>query len=147
MLAAQHAAIEEIRPGNSWIAPHDAAVRTITRGLIRLGLLKGTLDENLKSESYKRYFMHKTGHWLGLDVHDVGDYRIDGEYRELEPGMAMTVEPGIYIAPDAKGVAAKWRGIGVRIEDDVVVTRGAPRVLTDGVPSDPDAIESLLARR
>ena len=147
VLAAQQAAIGEIRPGNSWIAPHDAAVRTITRGLIRLGLLKGTLDENLKSESYKRYFMHKTGHWLGLDVHDVGDYRIDGEYRELEPGMAMTVEPGIYIAPDAKGVAAKWRGIGVRIEDDVVVTRGAPRVLTDGVPSDPDAIEALLARR
>jgi len=147
VLAAQQAAIDEVRPGNSWIAPHDAAVRTITKGLVKLGLLKGTLEENLKNESYKPYFMHKTGHWLGLDVHDVGDYRIDGEYRELEPGMAMTVEPGIYIAPDAKGVAAKWRGIGVRIEDDVVVTKQAPVVLTDGVPKDPDLIEQLLARR
>jgi Xaa-Pro aminopeptidase len=147
VLAAQHAAIDAIRPGNSWIAPHDAAVRTITKGLVRLGLLKGTADENLKSEAYKRFFMHKTGHWLGLDVHDVGDYRVDGEFRELEPGMVMTVEPGIYVAPDEKSVAAKWRGIGVRIEDDVVVTRAAPRVLTEAVPTDPDAIEQLLARR
>ncbi len=147
VLAAQRCAIDEIRPGNSWIAPHEAAVRTIAKGLIKIGLLKGSLDENLKSEAYKRYFMHKTGHWLGMDVHDVGDYRVDGEFRELEPGMAMTVEPGIYIAPDAKGVAAKWRGIGVRIEDDVVVTKGAPRVLTDGVPKDPDEVEALLARR
>ena len=145
VLAAQRAAIEQARPGNSWIAPHEAAVRAITRGLIKLGLLKGSLEENLKAETSRRFFMHKTGHWLGLDVHDVGDYRIDGDYRELEPGMAMTVEPGIYIAPDAKGVAAKWRGIGVRIEDDVVVTRGAPLVLTDGVPSDPDEIERLMA--
>ena len=147
VLAAQLAAIDEARPGNSWIAPHDAAVRTITKGLVKLGLLRGTLDENLKGEGYRKFFMHKTGHWLGLDVHDVGDYRVDGEYRELEPGMAMTVEPGIYIAPDAKGVPAKWRGIGVRIEDDVVVTKTDPRVLTDAVPKEPDAIERLLARR
>ena len=90
--------------------------------------------------------MHKTGHWLGLDVHDVGDYRIDGEYRELEPDMVVTVEPGIYIAADAKGVAAQWRGIGIRIEDDVVVTRGEPEILTSSVPNDPDEIETLMAR-
>ncbi|HET9483447.1 MAG TPA: aminopeptidase P N-terminal domain-containing protein [Xanthomonadales bacterium] len=144
VLEAQLAAIAEARPGNSWIAPHDAAVRAITKGLIRLGILKGTLAENLKAERYKPYFMHKTGHWIGLDVHDVGDYRIDGEYRELEPGMVMTVEPGLYLAPDAKGLAAKWRGIGVRIEDDVVVTKGAPLVLTDDVPNDPDEIERLM---
>jgi Xaa-Pro aminopeptidase len=89
--------------------------------------------------------MHKTGHWLGLDVHDVGDYRVDGEFRQLEPGMVMTVEPGIYIAPDAKGVDKRWRGIGVRIEDDVAVTRGEPVVLTAEVPKDPDAIEALMA--
>jgi Xaa-Pro aminopeptidase len=89
--------------------------------------------------------MHKTGHWLGLDVHDVGDYRIDGEFRELEPGMVVTVEPGIYIATDAKGVAAKWRGIGIRIEDDVVVTRGEPEVITAAAPTDPDEIEALMA--
>jgi Xaa-Pro aminopeptidase len=147
VLEAQAAAIAQVRPGQSWIAPHEAAVRSITRGLIKLGIVKGTLDAALKSEAYKAYFMHKTGHWIGLDVHDVGDYRIDGEYRELEPGMAMTVEPGIYIAPDAKGVAARWRGIGVRIEDDVVVTKGEPEVLTAGVPKDPDQIEQLMQRR
>jgi Xaa-Pro aminopeptidase len=146
VLAAQLAAIDEARPGRAFIAAHDAAVRTITRGLIRLGLLKGTLEANLKSQDYKRFFMHKTGHWIGLDVHDVGDYRIDGNDRELEPGMVMTVEPGIYIAPDAKGVPARWRGIGVRIEDDVVVTRGEPEVITAGVPKDPDAIEALMRR-
>ena len=146
VLEAQAAAIEQARAGNSWIAPHDAAVRAIAKGLIRLGIVKGRLDQVLREESYKPYFMHKTGHWIGLDVHDVGDYRVDGEYRELEPGMAMTVEPGIYIAPDAKAVERKWRGIGIRIEDDVVVTRGAPQVLTTGVPKDPDEIEKLMAR-
>jgi Xaa-Pro aminopeptidase len=144
VLEAQLAAIAHALPGNSWIAPHDAAVRVLTRGLIRLGLLKGGLETNLKSEAYKRYYMHKTGHWLGLDVHDVGDYRIDGEFRELEPGMVMTVEPGLYIAPDAKGVDRRWRGIGIRIEDDVVVTKGAPLVLSSGVPKDPDEIERVM---
>jgi Xaa-Pro aminopeptidase len=146
VLEAQHAAIEHARPGNSWIAPHEAAVRAITRGLIRLGLLKGGLEANLKSEAYKAFYMHKTGHWLGLDVHDVGDYRVDGEYRELEPGMVMTIEPGIYVAPDTKGVDKRFRGIGIRIEDDVVVTRGAPEVITADVPKDPDEIERLMAR-
>ena len=104
------------------------------------------MQKNLAEETYRRYFMHKTGHWLGLDVHDVGDYRIDGEYRELEPGMVVTVEPGIYIAPDAKGVATQWRGIGIRIEDDVIVTRGEAQILTAAVPNDADEIEALMAK-
>jgi Xaa-Pro aminopeptidase len=145
VLAAQRAAIEQIRPGKTFGAYHDAAVRTITAGLIKLGLLKGSVDKNIRERSYQRFYMHKTGHWLGLDVHDVGDYRVGGEFRELEPGMVVTVEPGIYIAPDAKGVAAKWRGIGIRIEDDVVVTRGEPEVITAAVPNDADAIEALMA--
>ena len=147
VLAAQTAAIDEVRAGRPFDAYHEAAVRVITAGLIRLGLLKGTLEHNLREHAYRRYYMHKTGHWLGLDVHDVGDYRIDGEFRVLEPGMVVTVEPGIYIAPDLKGVPARWRGIGIRIEDDVVVTDGDPDVLTGDVPSDPDAIEALMARR
>ncbi|HXR63526.1 MAG TPA: Xaa-Pro aminopeptidase [Rudaea sp.] len=146
VLAAQRAAIDDVRPGRPFNAYHEAAVRTITAGLVRLGLLKGSVDKNLDAHAYRRFYMHKTGHWLGLDVHDVGDYRIDGEFRELEPGMVVTVEPGIYIAPDARGVAAKWRGIGIRIEDDVVVTRGDPEVITAGVPTDPDEIEALMAR-
>jgi Xaa-Pro aminopeptidase len=145
VLAAQRAAIAEVRPGRPFDAYHDAAVRTITTGLVKLGLLKGSVEKNLREHAYRRFYMHKTGHWLGLDVHDVGDYRIDGEFRELEPGMVVTVEPGIYIAPDAKGVAAKWRGIGIRIEDDVVVTRGEPEVITAAVPADPDEIEALMA--
>ncbi len=145
VLAAQRAAIAEVRAGRPFIAYHDAAVRVITAGLIKLGLLKGGVDKNIRELSYRRFYMHKTGHWLGLDVHDVGDYRVDGEYRELEPGMVVTVEPGIYIAPDAKNVPAQWRGIGIRIEDDVVVTRGEPEIITSAVPSDPDEIEALLA--
>ena len=146
VLQAQLAAIAEARPGRSFIAAHEAAVRAIAKGLIKLGLLKGSLESNLKSEAYKKFFMHKTGHWIGLDVHDVGDYRIDGAHRELEPGMVMTVEPGIYIASDIKGVAPKWRGIGIRIEDDVVVTKGDPEVITAGVPKEPDEIEALMRR-
>jgi Xaa-Pro aminopeptidase len=145
VLAAQRAAIAQIRPGKAFGAYHDAAVHTITAGLIKLGLLKGSVDKNIREQTYHRFYMHKTGHWLGLDVHDVGDYRVDGEFRELEPGMVLTVEPGIYIAPDAKSVAAKWRGIGIRIEDDVVVTRGEPEVITAAVPNDPDEIEALMA--
>ena len=146
VLAAQRAAIAEVRSGRPFIAYHDAAVRVITAGLIKLGLLKGSVDKNIHEQTYRRFYMHKTGHWLGLDVHDVGDYRIDGEYRELEPGMVVTVEPGIYIAADAKNVAVQWRGIGIRIEDDVVVTRGEPEIITAAVPSDPDEIEALMAK-
>ena len=145
VLAAQRAAIAEVRSGRPFIAYHDAAVRTITAGLIKLGLLKGSVQKNIDDGAYRRFYMHKTGHWLGLDVHDVGDYRIDGEYRELEPGMVVTVEPGIYIAPDAKGVDAKWRGIGIRIEDDVLVTAEGNRVLTDKLARGADEIEALMA--
>ena len=145
VLAAQTAAIDEVRPGRPFDAYHEAAVRVITRGLIKLGLLEGSLEKNLREHAYRAFYMHKTGHWLGLDVHDVGDYRVDGEFRLLEAGMVVTVEPGIYISPDLKRVPVKWRGIGIRIEDDVVVTRGDPLVLTDSVPRDADAIEELMA--
>lgn len=144
VLTAQLAAIEEVRAGRSFDAYHQAAARTITRGLLKLGLLGGTLERNLREHSYRKFYMHKTGHWLGLDVHDVGDYRIDGEFRVLEPGMVVTVEPGLYVAPDAKGVPAKFRGIGIRIEDDVVVTNGAPEVISIDAPKDADAIEALM---
>jgi Xaa-Pro aminopeptidase len=146
VLAAQRAAIAEVRAGRPFIAYHDAAVRVITAGLVKLGVLKGSVERNIREGTYKKFYMHKTGHWLGLDVHDVGDYRVDGEYRELEPGMVVTVEPGIYIPADAKGVAAQWRGIGIRIEDDIAVTRGEPEVLTAAVTNDPDEIEALMAK-
>ena len=145
VLAAQLDAIGEVRAGRSFDAYHEAAVRTITRGLCRLGLLAGSVEKNLREHAYRRFYMHKTGHWLGLDVHDVGDYRIDGEFRELEPGMVVTVEPGLYVAPDAKGVPARFRGIGIRIEDDVVVTNGDPEVISAGVPKHADEIEALMA--
>jgi Xaa-Pro aminopeptidase len=145
VLDAQLVAIDEVRPGRSFDAYHQAAVRTITRGLIKLGLLQGSLEKNLREQTYRHFYMHKTGHWLGLDVHDVGDYRIDGEFRVLEPGMVVTVEPGLYIAPDQKGVPARYRGIGIRIEDDVVVTDAEPEVISAGAPKDAAAIEALMA--
>ena len=147
VLDAQHAALKQARPGSTWIAGHDAAVATLTEGLLKLGLLKGTLEKNLASGDYKRFYMHKTGHWLGLDVHDVGEYRIDGEFRELEPDMVFTVEPGLYIAPGSKGVPTKWQGIGVRIEDDVLITKSGNEVITGGVPKEIDEVEALLATR
>jgi Xaa-Pro aminopeptidase len=147
VLDAQHAAMKKARPGSTWIAGHDAAVATLTEGLLKLGLLKGTLEKNLESGDYKRFYMHKTGHWLGLDVHDVGEYRIDGEFRELEPDMLFTIEPGLYIAPGSKGVPAKWQGIGVRIEDDVLITKEGHEVITGGVPKEIDEVEELLAAR
>ncbi len=146
VLAAQHAALALARPGSSWIAGHEAAVAVITEGLLSLGLLKGSLKKALASESYKAFYMHKTGHWLGLDVHDVGDYRLAGAYRELEPGMVFTIGPGIYIAPGSK-VPARWQGIGIRIEDDVAITADGHEVLTAAIPSAPDEIEHMLAQR
>jgi len=145
VLDAQLTAIEEVRAGRPFDAYHEAAVRTLTRGLVKLDLLGGSVEKNLREHAYRKFYMHKTGHWLGLDVHDAGDYRVDGEFRVLEPGMVVTVEPGLYIAPDLKGVPAKFRGIGIRIEDDVVVTNGDPEVISDGVPKDADAIEALMA--
>lgn len=145
VLAAHTAAFEIVRPGVSWSVIHETAVEVLTDGLLRLGLLKGSLKKCLKEHSYRRFYMHKTGHWLGLDVHDVGDYRIDGEYRLLEPDMAFTIEPGLYIPTDAAGVAAKWRGIGIRIEDDVIVTKQGAKLLSNGVPRNADEIEALMA--
>jgi len=145
VLEAQHAAFAKVRPGNHWNEPHDAAVRAITQGLVRLGLLKGSVAGLIKDGAYRKFFMHRTGHWLGMDVHDVGDYKVGEEWRVFEPGMTLTVEPGVYIPAGTRGVSKKFWNIGVRIEDDVAVTRTGCEVLTAGVPTDPDAIEALMA--
>ena len=143
--AAQAAALAQARPGVAYEAGHVAAVEVLTEGLLALGLLQGTLGEAIKREDYKRFYRHKTGHWLGLDVHDVGEYRLDGESRLLEPGMVFTIEPGLYI-PAAPDLPAKWHGIGVRIEDDVLVTADGHRVLTGALERSADEVEALMAR-
>ncbi len=145
VLAAQGEAIERVREGNQWDDVHQAAVRVVATGMLELGILKGSLDEVLEEEEYKQFYVHNTGHWLGLDVHDVGEYQIDGHSRELEPGMVLTIEPGVYIRPDAADVDARWRGMGIRIEDNVVVTREAPEVLSSGVPKQISELEDLMA--
>ncbi len=145
VLAAQQAAIAKVRPGNHWNDPHEAAIEVITDGLQELGLLKGRVPKLIKDQAYKPFYMHRTGHWLGMDVHDVGDYKVEGEWRLLEPGMVMTVEPGIYVPAGSKGVARKWWDIGIRIEDDVLVTRDGCEVLTGDVPKSVDAVEALMA--
>ena len=146
VLEANRAAIAKVRPGNHWNEPHEAAVRVITQGLVKLGLLKGRVPTLIRSGAYRRYFMHRTGHWLGLDVHDVGDYKVGDEWRVFEPGMALTVEPGIYLPAGARGVPRRFRNIGIRIEDDVVVTKRGAEVLTARAPKDADQIEALMAR-
>lgn len=146
VLDAQYAAIEQVKPGNHWNDPHDAAVEVLTKGLVRLGLLQGSLSTLIKNEAYKPYYMHRTGHWLGMDVHDVGDYKLDDQWRLLEPGMVLTVEPGLYIHPNANEVDKKWRGMGIRIEDDVLVTKKGHEVLTDSVPKEIKDIESLMSK-
>jgi Xaa-Pro aminopeptidase len=143
---AQAAALALARPGTPYEAGHLAAVRTLTEGLLRLGLLKGQLEKNIDDGNYRRFYPHKTGHWLGLDVHDVGDYRIDGESRLLEPGMVFTIEPGLYVRPDDTSVAAKWRGIGIRTEDDVLVTRDGHKVLTGKLARSAEEIEAFMAQ-
>lgn len=145
--AAQAAALAQAKPGVPYEAGHVAAVNTLTEGLLRLGLLKGRLEKNIVDGTYKRFYRHKTGHWLGLDVHDVGDYRIDGESRLLEPGMVFTIEPGLYISPDDASVDAKWLGIGIRTEDDVLVTKDGHAVLTGALARSADEIEALMADR
>jgi Xaa-Pro aminopeptidase len=145
VLDAQSAAIDAVRPGKSWIEPHEAALKVLTKGLVRLGLLEGKTSRLIKDEAYKKFYMHRTGHWLGMDVHDVGLYKLDGEWRKLEPGMVLTVEPGLYIAPDRADVDPKWRGIGVRIEDDVLVTQDGPEILTAGLPKTVADIEAFMA--
>ena len=143
VLAAQESAIGETRAGKGWNEPHDAAVRTLAQGMLDLGLLKGTLDEALEKETYRRFYMHRTGHWLGLDVHDAGDYKSNGNWRPLVPGMTLTVEPGLYVRP-GEGVPEAYWNIGVRVEDDVLVTAGGCEILTHETPKSISAIEALM---
>ncbi|CAD2248826.1 MULTISPECIES: aminopeptidase P N-terminal domain-containing protein [Xanthomonas] len=145
--AAQAAALAQARPGVPYEAGHLAAVQTLTEGLLQLGLLKGKLERNIADGHYKRFYRHKTGHWLGLDVHDVGDYRLAGDSRLLEPGMVFTIEPGLYISADDTTVEARWRGIGIRTEDNVLITADGHRVLTDALARSADEIEAEMADR
>jgi len=145
VLKAQLDAIKAVKPGNHWDDSHKVTVKVITQGLVKLGILKGKVDTLIKKGAYRDFYMHRAGHWLGMDVHDVGDYKIDGNWRLLEPGMVLTVEPGIYIASGNKNVDKKWWGIGVRIEDDVAVTADGHEVLTDGLPKTVVEIESFMA--
>lgn len=144
VLKAQLAAIEATQVGNHYRHPHEIVTRILTEGLVDLGLLSGEVNELIEAEAYNQFYMHGTGHWLGMDVHDVGNYKIDGQWRPYQAGMVVTVEPGLYIQPDDDTVDAKWRGIGIRIEDDVVVTEQGPRVLTKDVVKSIDDIEHLM---
>ena len=144
VLAAQLAAIAELKPGNSSARPHEVATRVLTEGLVSLGLLTGSVDELIRTDKQKQFYMHGTGHWLGLDVHDVGRYKIDGQPRPFQAGMVMTVEPGLYIAPGTPGIDPRFHGIGIRIEDDVLVTANGPEVLTHGVPKTVADVEAVM---
>ena len=144
VLAAQEAAIDTMAPGRTVDDVHNAAVQVLAEGLADLGAVKGRVKRIIEDEKYKRFYMHRTGHWLGMDVHDVGDYSIDDQSRVLEPGMVMTVEPGLYIAPDDEKAPKRLRGIGVRIEDDVVVTKSGREVLTSAAPKSIDEIEAIV---
>ena len=119
-------------------------MNVLTKGLVALGLLKGKVNKLIKDEAYKTFYMHRIGHWLGMDVHDVGDYKVNGEWRVLEPGMVLTVEPGLYVPENCETVAEQWRGIGIRIEDDVLVTKDGHEILTSGVPKTIEEIEALM---
>lgn len=145
VLDAQLAAIDATRIGNHYKYPHEVAVKILTQGLVDLGLLSGNVDELVESEAFRQFFMHGTGHWLGMDVHDVGAYKHGEDWRAYEAGMVVTVEPGLYIAPDDETVEVKWRGIGIRIEDDIVVTENGPLVLTKNVVKTVEEIEQLMA--
>ena len=145
ILDAQVAAINSIQIGNSYKEPHHVAVRIMVQGLLDLGIMQGDIEQIIESESYRQFYMHGTGHWLGMDVHDVGSYKHGTEWRTYEQGMVVTVEPGLYIAPDDETVDVKWRGIGIRIEDDVVATVNGPLVLTKNVVKSIEDIEALMA--
>lgn len=145
VLDAQHAAMEATSRGNSWQAPHDAATKVLAQGFIDLKLCHGSLDKVLENREYSRYYMHRTGHWLGRDVHDVGNYKDDGQWRSLEPGMVLTIEPGCYIrsAPD---IPEQFWNIGIRIEDDAIVNQDSGcEIITSGVPKTINDIESLMS--
>ena len=144
VLEANLDAIKQVKPGNHWNDPHNAAVKTLSKGMVEIGLLKGSYKQVMKDQSYRKYFMHRTGHWLGMDVHDVGDYKVDEEWRLLEPGMVLTIEPGLYISHGSKG-AKRWWDIGVRIEDDVAVTKDGNDVLTDALAKSVQGVEALMS--
>ncbi len=145
VLRAQEASIESVRPGVTLQDVHDQAVRILTEGLVELGLLEGEVDALVEEKKYEPFYMHRTSHWLGMDVHDVGRYYLDGKQRALEPGFVLTVEPGLYVATDDEQVDERWRGIGIRIEDDVAVTKTGYEVLTDGIPKSIDEVEAACA--
>jgi Xaa-Pro aminopeptidase len=147
VLDAQTAAIEQVKPGVPWHSAHDASVEVLTKGLVNLGLLQGKVKALIKKEKFKQFYMHRIGHWLGMDVHDVGDYKVDQKWRLLEPGMVLTVEPGLYIPIDCKTVDEQWRGIGIRIEDDLLVTEQGHEILTRDVPKTISEIEALMQDR
>jgi Xaa-Pro aminopeptidase len=145
VLSAQAAAIAQVKPGNEWEAPHDAAVKVLARGMVDLGLCNGSADSVIESGDYRRFYMHRTGHWLGMDVHDAGDYKRNGAWRKLQTGMMLTVEPGCYVRP-AEGVPERFWNIGVRIEDDALVTASGCEIITAAAPKSVDDIESLMRR-
>jgi len=144
VLAAQAAAIAAVKPGNRWNAPHDAAVGVLAQGFVDLGLCEGPVERVLETEDYKRFYMHRTGHWLGLDVHDAGEYKTGGEWKPLAPGMMLTVEPGCYIRP-AENVPQAFWNIGVRIEDDALVTADGCDIITAAAPKQIAEIEALMS--
>ena len=145
VLTAQAAAIEATKPGVAWDTPHEAAVRVLAQGMIDFGLCQGSLDQVLETGDYKRFYMHRTGHWLGLDVHDTGEYKLDGQWRQLKAGMMLTIEPGCYIRP-GEGVPEAYWNIGVRIEDDVLVTDAGCDIITAETPKSIADIEALVGR-
>ena len=147
VLEAQQAAIDEVRPGNTWNEPHEAAIEVITRGLVDMGVIKGRLRKLIDQEAFKPYYMHKTGHWLGMDVHDVGDYKLGDEWRVFEPGMVTTVEPGLYLSTTIKDLPKQWWNIGIRIEDDVLVTETGNEILSAGAPKSIDDVEAIAQHR
>ena len=147
VLRAQVAAIDACRVGNSIMDVHDTAIRHLTEGLVELGLLTGEVDDLIEAGDFRKYYMHGTSHWLGLDVHDVGSYAADGASRKLAPGMVLTIEPGLYVGTDDEDAPRAMRGIGIRIEDDVLITDGDPEVLTDAIPKTIEEVEAACARR
>ena len=146
VLESQIAAIEAVRKGASWMVPHEVVVPILTQGLVDLGLLKGNVQDLIETQKYTEFFMHKTGHWLGMDVHDVGNYRVNRRWRALEPGMVLTIEPGLYLSAGSPGVSEEFANISIRIEDDVLVTEAEADVLTRDVPKSVDDIEALMAQ-
>ncbi len=145
VLRAQHAAIKKVKPGNHWNEPHEAAIEILTEGMLELGILRGKTKQLIKDQTYAKYYMHRTGHWLGMDVHDVGDYKVEGEWRTFEAGMVLTVEPGIYMPAGSKDLPRKWWNIGIRIEDDVLVTANGNEILSKDAPKTIEEIEALMA--